>query len=136
MAERRHFTLEVPRSGRQSTDFQWETVEPAYIDAWKAGRDCFRERTILAKGEKYTVSVDLAGILRRHERFLAAMKYLHRDKGSHFAERIMKTRFPRKASRNTITISTKSKKPHCLAVAESAVYDLFVIMNIAAPGCC
>jgi hypothetical protein len=136
MVERRQFTLQVPRSGRQGSDLGWETVEPEYIRAWKSGVDCFRDRTILARGEKYTISIDLTGILRYHRRFWATMKYLHRDKGNLFADRIMKARFPRRPSYNTIAVSTKSREPHCLSVAESAAYDIFVIMNIAAPGCC
>jgi Apea-like HEPN len=136
MATIRNFALIIRNSGRSISDDGWATVEPKFIETWRSAVSLLREREITIGQETYTVSIDLTAALRRHERYFATMKYIHKGGGKLLVERIVKVKFPRRRSENPIKVTTRSKKPQSLSVAESAVHDTFLMLNISAPGCC
>ena len=136
MATRRQrLTLVVPNTGRSISDDGWQTVEPEFIKTWKSAVTCLRERRVVVAGDSYTVSIDWTGALRRHERLHAARRYLYKGGDKAFPDRILKARFPRRPSQNSITVATSQSKGS-LSVVESVIHDVFLIMNIASPSCC
>lgn len=127
----------VRASTRSFGDDNWRVTEAAYIDAWKSATVLLRERKVIIEGVVYEVTVDWTPLLRRHERHYLAMTYLERGGREDFERRIMKTRFPRRPSKIPVTVRAEAKKiTHLQSVVECIIYDVFLIMNIAAPGCC
>jgi hypothetical protein len=83
------------------------------------------------------VKIDWTPLLRRHERHYSAMMYIHRRGKKNFLERAALAKFPRRAARIRVVVQSSSKGEINLGgIAESVIHDVFLIMNIAAPGCC
>jgi hypothetical protein len=122
---------------RSFGDGNWRATEAAYIDAWKSAVSLLHERQVSLEGVSYRVRIDWTPLLRRHERHYLAMSYLDRDKPSDAGRRLVRARFPRRPSKILVTAQTNAKEAKNLhAVVESVIHDAFLIMNIAAPGCC
>jgi hypothetical protein len=131
------FSFVVPASTRSFGDNNWQTTEAAYVSAWKSAVSLLRERNVSFEGISYTVRIDWTPLLRRHERHYSAMTYLSKGGSEDFGRRIGRVRFPRRPSKILVTALTNTKGAQNLqSVAESVIHDVFLIMNIAAPGCC
>jgi hypothetical protein len=128
MSKDSKFTFVVRNSGRSASDDDWQRIEPAHIEVW---------RSVIQDDTSYTVAFDWWPIVRRHERHYSAMSYIYTRRDISLDKRLRTANFPRRPSRNTICVSTKGKKPRAsLYVVQSIIHDIFLIMNIAAPGCC
>jgi hypothetical protein len=131
------FSFVVPASTRSFGDDNWQKTEAAYIDAWKSAVSLLRERNVSFEGVSYRARIDWTLLLRRHERHYLWMTYLSRGGSRDFACRVMRARFPRRPSKILVAAETNAKGSKNLhGVAESVIHDLFLITNIAAPGCC
>jgi hypothetical protein len=131
------FCLITPRSGRSASDDAWQTIELAHINIWKSAIAFLGERKLTHGDTTYAVTVDWIPILRRHQRHYSAMKYLDRSKKEQLEHRLERARFPRRPTRTPIAVSTTGRGPlQTSNVIESLLHDIFLIMNIAAPGCC
>jgi hypothetical protein len=131
------YNLLLPSTGRSVTDEGWETVEPEFVNAWRLALTDLQEHQVILGADKYKVTVDWTNTLRRQKRHYEALRYVYRDGKVANVERLLKARFPQRPSQNPIQVEArKAKRPQLLSIAESVVYDTFLIMNIAAPGCC
>jgi hypothetical protein len=138
MEQTETFTFSVQGYDRSFSDDNWETIEPAHIRIWKSAVSRLRERRLIANGTTFEVTMDWTPVLRRSERHHQAMRYLNKGGHHQLAQRIFKARFPRRASKIPVHVRSLGKKSTNLlqSVAVSAIHDIFLIMNIAAPGCC
>ena len=131
------FYLITPNSGRSVSDEGWQTIELAHINIWKSAIAFLRERRVTHENITYAVTVDWRPILRRHQRRYSVMKYLDRSKNGQFGDRLKRARFPRRPTRTPIAVSTTGRGSlQSDYIIESVLHDNFLIMNIAAPGCC
>jgi hypothetical protein len=128
--------LIVPQSGRSISDKAWQTIEPAHIGLWKAAVILLGERKLIYDKTNYAVAIDWTPTLRRHERHYSAMRYIENNRQRELNDRLERADFPRRSSKNEIRVSPKSHKHNLSSVVTSAIYDIFLIMNIAGPGCC
>lgn len=130
-------SLVVPGHVRSFGDDNWRTTESAYVDAWKAAVDLLKERQVSVNGITYSVKIDWTPLLRRYERHYSAMAYIDRRKDKDLSASVALAKFPRRASRIRVVTQSNSKEgKNFESVVESVLYDVFLIMNIAAPGCC
>jgi hypothetical protein len=133
------FNLVLPNAGRSGSDEGWQTLQPKYVDAWEAATTCLCEHHIVVGSNRYKVLIDWAGTLRHQKRYYSALRYIGRTRRdtTAYIDRLLKARFPERPAHNPIQVESDSTADaYSLSVAESAVYDSFLIMNIAAPGCC
>jgi hypothetical protein len=130
------FSFVVPAAIRSFGDDNWKETDTAYMETWKAAVSLFRERQITIEGVSHVVTIDWTPLLRCHQRHFQAMTYVSRDRSSNH-DRLARARFPRRTSQIPVTIKTDGKEKNSpRGVAESIIYDVFLMMNIAAPGCC
>src|SRR5215467_15273503 len=65
------------------------------------------------------------------------MKYLRRSGKGQLEHRLRRARFPRRPTRDVIRVRTTGRASLGTSnVIASVLHDIFLIMNIAAPGCC
>ena len=130
------FSFIAPSSTRSYDDDNWRVTEAEYIKVWRAAVEKLARRKVKVSDVSYDVEVDWTPMLRRHERHFSAMRYIH-AKRTEFHARILKARFPQRPSNIKIAVTANSKNEGIFPyIAESVIYDIFIIMNIAAPGCC
>lgn len=133
------YNLVLPSSALVVSDEGWQQLQPEYIKIWRSAVSNLREQVISAGSDKYSVSVDWTRTLQRHRRYYSALRYIHRGSSTKRPDvkRLLKAKFPRRPSQNSIVVYAENVEvPQLLSIAESIVYDVFLIMNIAAPGCC
>jgi hypothetical protein len=132
------FIFVVPAPIRSFGDDNWQKTDAAYIQTWKSAVHLLSERKISFEDVSYVVRIDWTPLLRRHERHYSAMTYIYRDGHNDVRHRLMCARFPRRPSKILVTARTNAAKGQkkLQSVAESVIHDVFLIMNIAAPGCC
>lgn len=131
------FQLIVGASTRSFGDDDWKNTEAAYVRTWKSAIALLRERRVSIGEHSGVVSFDWEPLLRRHERHYEAMLYLTRKLKRGKTDGVIKPKFPRRSSIiRGLGRSSDLKKMNPISIAESVVYDIFLIMNIAAPGCC
>ena len=76
-------------------------------------------------------------MVRRHERLYSAMSYIENRGDIDLDKRYEKADFPRAPSRNSISVCMQgTDTAGAQNVVTSVIHDTFLIMNIAAPGCC
>lgn len=137
MKHSQSFTLMVSASVRSLSDENWALTEPLHVELWNSAAHLLRERTIVLENLTCKVMMDWTPLAQRYGRHYQAMKYLHEDYPAKFDERIRKARFPRRASKVPIIVVADAKDTgRSQAVAASVINDVFLIMNIAAPGSC
>jgi hypothetical protein len=131
------FSFVVSAAIRSFGDDNWRKTEATYIDAWKSAVFLLGERKVSFGDVTYTVRIDWLPLLRRHERNYSVMEYLYRDGAKDIGRRLMRARFPRRPSKIRVIVQTNAKEAKSLfSIAESVIHDVFLIMNLAAPGCC
>jgi hypothetical protein len=65
------------------------------------------------------------------------MRYLVNNNGLPADERFKRAKFPSRPARNRISVTTTgSDRIDQSGVVQSTIHDIFLIMNITAPGCC
>lgn len=137
MAGSGRFTLIQPACAHSGTDEGWQTAQPNFIKVWESALVSLRTRRITVDRDTYTVTIDWTNALKRQKRYYTTLKYIYRARESMSVDRLLLAKFPKRPSQNLIHVTTsKTKIPQLLSVAESAVYDAFLMMNFAAPGCC
>jgi hypothetical protein len=131
------FYLVAPRWGRSVTDNGWEFVEPAHIKLWKDAVEQLATLHVNTLDAQYIIEADWAQILRVHERSYAALKYLFSNKSAgSLDQRLKRARFPKRAVKSDITIRTNKKGKLRTHLVENFICDIFLIMNLTAPGSC
>jgi hypothetical protein len=121
---------------RSYGDDDWRITDSDYIKTWKEAVEQLAVRKVVANKVTYRATIDWRPMLRRHERHFAAMSYVYRKGDGHAGERLMKARVPARPSKIQIEASSDGKDDLLEHAVASMLYDVFVIMNIAAPGCC
>ena len=136
------FIFTTPSYGRSISDDKWETIDPAHIAIWKSAIRLLSKHDVSAGGNKYVVDIDWTPTLRRHERSYAAMQTIYSGKHNSAEEAFSKAHFPQRSSKNRITVTaqtnvdTNTATNMARSVVEGILHDIFLIMNISAPGCC
>jgi hypothetical protein len=137
MAKISRFCLVTPNWGRSISDDAWQTIDLAHINLWKSAITLLGERKLTHEKISYSVAIDWKPILRAHERSYSAMRYLEKNAKMPPDERFKEVKFPRRSARNSITVTSTGKDSRrSINVAENVAHDIFLIMNIAAPGSC
>jgi hypothetical protein len=136
--------LVVPNTGRSISDNSWQTIEPAHLGIWRSAVTLLGTRVVIIGEATYNIAFDWTPSSKRYERHHSAMKYIENRLDMPLDERLMTAKFPRLPSRNRVivTVSGKdSRSSHIREIfqtdiVESLIHDVFLIMNIAAPGSC
>jgi len=131
-----NFWLAVPNSGRSISENAWQTIEPAHINVWRSAVTLLGERRVVHRETNYAVSIDWRPALRRHERTYSAMRYVERNVRRELNSRFARANFPLRPSRNKVSVAPENDRIDSSSIVASAIHDIFLIMNIAAPGCC
>ncbi len=137
MADILKFHLITPNWGRSISDEAWESIDTAHIEIWKSAATHLRERRLAHGTTDCVVTIDLAPILRCHQRSYSAMRYLVNNKKLSADERFKRAKFPSRPARNKVSVTTTgSNRIDLSGIVQSTIHDIFLIMNITAPGCC
>src|SRR5262249_14421214 len=70
------------------------------------------------------------------ERSYSAMRYVERNVRRELNSRFARANFPLRPSRNKVSVAPENDRIDSSSIVASAIHDIFLIMNIAAPGCC
>lgn len=134
------FSFTAPSYGRSISDDKWETVDLAHIALWKTATKLLSKHDVSVGNHRYLVEIDWASTLRQHQRSYAAMETLHSGKYNSAEEAFSKANFPRRGSKNRIKVivknGTNADADMAQSVVENILHDVFLMMNISAPGCC
>jgi hypothetical protein len=125
----------VTNATRSFHDDNWRETEAAAIEAWEAAVLLLESRKLRADGAVYHLTMNWRPLLGLHRRHYAAMSYIHKHGFKDLDRRIRNARFPRRSAKIPITARSAGGRNLSGAV-ESALHDVFLIMNIAVPGCC
>lgn len=122
------YTLVIRNTGRSASDEGWETIEPAHVKLWECAAILLAERTTIHKKQSLAIYFDWSPMLRRQKRHLAAMNYFVTGPETSLDERARKADFPSSPTRVTV-------RSQDFSIAQNVIHDLFLIMNLAGPGC-
>ncbi|MCP4616272.1 MAG: hypothetical protein GY844_07525, partial [Bradyrhizobium sp.] len=145
MPTRFDLTFEVGSYGRSASDDGWEEIEPQHIDVWKSAVDLLGRRTLRLPNGVINVVADWRPILRKHERHYATMKRFYAELSNDEAEFLSISKgFPTRKAKIPISVEVnggnrlgKQHPNHLTAAAASSyLHDVFLILNLCAPGCC
>lgn len=134
------FILNLPAVTRGVSDENWEHIEAAHIEYWHRALTVLHSHAIQVRGLDISVSFDWASVVKHLKRHHAAKKRLYAAAGT---PAVYNVKFPRKPVQVVCAVHASGVRhvansaDHLLkAVAESFACDVFLIMNLAAPGCC
>lgn len=141
MAATYEFVVELPHVGRNLSDTGWEEIDATHISYWKAANDLLGKREFDYKGHLSALEVDWRPVIRRYQRHYRVMQELYSAIGTPAVSQIIE-KFPQSKIKLSAKILVNSEKAETVrnsylqSVLESFLYDVFLIMNIAAPGSC
>lgn len=145
MSTTSHYVFEVPTPGADIVDDDWERTIPAHIEALQAAPSLLNHRTIDFDKRRATFTLEWSQLIRSYQRHFSVMReieaFRQRPRGEKAYVDVLH-KFPRKRPRITIELTLSGRKskdegPHGYSAAvESFLHDVFLIMNIAAPGSC
>jgi hypothetical protein len=136
------FTFRTPNYGRSISDDGWEIIEAGHIQLWKSALKFLSKLQVSIEDRSFTININWAPTLKCHERHFAAMKYLLGRQHASVEDAYRKAAFPRHPAKNEISVTmTDGKNPKADVniarhAVESLLYDIFLMMNLAAPGSC
>jgi hypothetical protein len=126
-------------TGRSISDDHWEEIDAAHIDVWEKAKSLFHVREY--KNDTSTIRIELDWgpvLVRLRQRFQTMSRIF--DPAVKNKELI---RFPQRSIRVKCNVTvtrekrTKMQPVHdALHYTESFLHDVFLILNLAAPGCC
>jgi hypothetical protein len=128
---------------RSISDAHWEEIDAAHIEVWKKAASLFKSCTYDSEKRSVQIEFDWKPVVRRLRQHFSVMQRIHRpdikDKYREYSE----MKFPRRPVRVNCAVTVtpkKDKKANAAHVAlfctESFLYDMFLMLNLAAPGCC
>jgi len=128
---------------RSISDAYWEEIDAAHIEVWKKAAVLFKSYTYDSEKRSVRIEFDWKPLLRRLRQFFSVMRRIRAPKIKDKYRAFSDVKFPRRPVRvNCVVMVTrkKEKKANATHVAlfdtESFLHDMFVILNLAAPGCC
>lgn len=128
-------------TGRSISDDHWEEIDAAHIEIWTQVKKLFLIRDSKHDGTAVHISFDWSPVLTRLRRHYKIMQRIY-DPAVSAAEKNA-IRFPRTPIRvkcKATVVQPDSDKMDAIHHAqhhlESYLHDLFLILNLAAPGCC
>jgi hypothetical protein len=137
MADILKLLLIAPNWGRSISDDAWESIDLAHIEIWKSAATHLRERRLAHGTTDCVVTIDWAPILRCHQRSYSAMRHLVNNEKLPADERFKRAKFPSRPAKNKVSVTTTgSNRIDLSGIVQSTIHDIFLIMNITAPGCC
>jgi hypothetical protein len=134
-----NLTFLMRRSGIDSADDHWLALCDANITAWTAAQRTLASRTTILNGAQIRIDFDWHPAARSWSKYKTAMNHLIsvRQSGSVFtlkdldAFQKIKTRIP-----ITAHSTNEINRYHIKQLVETTLADIFLIMNISAPGSC
>jgi len=137
-------TFETRGYGRSVSDEGWEKFDLEHIGVWKSALELLSTRALKLPNCTANVEADWTPVLKMHERHHATMKRLHGgykdEKELHSILKGFPSRKARVKLATEIVGSDKRTKDRATHIADSAIqsylYDVFLILNVCAPGCC
>jgi hypothetical protein len=122
------YILVIRKTGRSASDEGWETIEPVHVKLWECAATLLTERKTIHKEQSFTIHFDWSPMIKRQRRHLAAMNYFFTGREKSLDERARKAGFPTSPTR----VAVRSQD---FNIAQNVIHDLFLIMNLAGPGC-
>ncbi len=129
------YILEVPSIGRTISDDAWDLVEPTNLGTWKAATSVLTTREFEVTGGNTIVDMDWTPSLRKYRRRLSSYKRLKRKIDDGLFSDLGDVRFPSQSAKHVIRVTSEANTG-LIYYAELASYDIFLMLNIAAPSCC
>ena len=127
---------------RSISDDHWEEIDALHIEVWRQVAALFSSYQYESDERVVRVKFDWTLVIRRLRETFRIMKRIHDPSiADKYAAAMGK--FPHRPVRVNCRVTVSRKKSTklgsdhiALDYAESFLYDLFVILNLAAPGCC
>ena len=131
-----YYTIVLRNVGREISDVNWQTTEPSHITAWKEAQILYELVHVNHLEHNIDFAFDFSAAIDDLEHRYAVMQrfIINGDRSAINDFRSGEVRISCKAS------STSDKVSHRFSSASQYVeyfaYEMFIAMNIAAPGCC
>ncbi len=131
------------RIGRSISDDNWEEIDAAHITIWEKAKSLFRVFEHKHGTGTIRIEFDWSPVLARLRQHYRIMSQIFDPRVKKKDEKVL--RFPQRPVRVRCTVSVpRDKKAKdalasvhpALYYAESTLHDLFLILNLAAPGSC
>lgn len=143
MAIALEFQFLIRSTGRSQVSDYGEIADSGRdMEVWKTAQSDLKQRSFLVRNESYALSIDWSSLARYHKRDFAVTNFIFEDGGKYVAQRIEKVRYPRSFIKIPIVIKSNAIKNRSSAdylsgsIIETAIYDVFFIVNLASPGSC
>jgi hypothetical protein len=128
---------------RSISDDHWEEIDASHIEVWEKADSLFKSYAYDSEKRSVRIEFDWKPIVRRLRQHLSVMRRIHAPDIADKYRAYSEIKFPRRPVRVNCTVTVtrkKDKKASAAHVAlfdtESFLYDMFLILNLAAPGCC
>jgi hypothetical protein len=137
--------FETGSYGRSVSDDGWEKVEPEHITVWKSAIELLATRSLRLPNCIARIEADWTPVLKKHQRHYKTMQRLHdggpkHEKDFHSIARGFPSRKAKVKIIAEIVGGDQRVKVHAVHFAagaiESYLHDLFLILNLCAPGSC
>lgn len=141
-ARSRTFRFRMPPSGLEITDGYWQSMMASHLQSWKAACSALKTREDLHSDRQVEIEFDWQPILKSCQHFSDTMQRVEHGNPGQRAEAL--ANFQRENSEVPVKVRLRpapsSKTPggryQFSAYANSKLADVFLILNIANPGCC
>jgi hypothetical protein len=128
---------------RSISDDHWEEIDASHIEVWRRAASFFKSYEYTSTKQSVRIEFDWKPIVRRLRQHFSFMQRIHTAGVADKYRAYTEAKFPRRSVRVSCEVTVTRKKnamSHANHVAlfhtESFLYDMFLILNLAAPGCC
>lgn len=130
------FLLTASGTGRSISDAYWEEIDSTYIEYWEQASTALANWSYASGDSRVSIEIDWRPMVRRHRETYRVMERIFSPTLT--SEERENIRFPRRAVRMPCRalVDAAERRFKASHHVESLIYDIFLMMNIAAPGCC
>ena len=129
--------IAIPHVGRQMSDQDWQIWEPSYVARWKAAQEIYSIVKMNYNDKSYVIKFDFSNIINAIQHLIAVMTDLVVNKNPNaYADFSHEGAIISVECISILDKFDKKKKYDCQCLVEILLYEIFLVMNISAPGSC
>lgn len=139
MVTKAEFAIEVPGMARNISDDHWQEIDTAHIKLWTEACDLLRRHEVTSPSGLVTIEIDWQPVVSQLRQHYEVMKRLYAAAGTPEAYTIAEA-FDHEAITIPVVAASADlqtdRRWFAGAVLQCVLHDVFLAMNLAAPGSC
>lgn len=140
MKSRHEYKLLIRASGSDLSDDGWRERSAGHLETWQRAQELIATKSFLSQGAEVTIEINWSPVIASLRRYRRVMNQIDEHIVRHPRESWFdKFEFQRRPTAITCVVTIERKKRRerefPISYLESHLYNVFLLMNIADPGC-